>query len=55
MPWDPAQYLAYSLYRLRPALDLMNRIPLDNPAHIVDLGCGVGNITRQLRLRWPEA
>lgn len=55
MPWDPVQYLAYSHYRLRPALDLINRIPLDAPAHIVDLGCSVGNITRQLRLRWPEA
>lgn len=55
MPWDPIQYLTYNNYRLRPALDLINRIPLDNPSHIIDLGCGVGNITRQLRLRWPKA
>lgn len=55
MPWDPIQYLTYSHYRLRPAIDLINRISLDAPSHIVDLGCGVGTITRQLRLRWPEA
>jgi trans-aconitate 2-methyltransferase len=55
MPWDPVQFLAYSHYRLRPALDLINRIPIYNPAYIVDLGCGVGNITRQLEMHWPEA
>lgn len=55
MPWDPVQYLAYSNYRVRPALDLINRVPLESPTLIVDLGCGVGDITRQLRFHWPEA
>lgn len=55
MPWDPTMYLTYTTYRLRPALDLINRIPLEQPNLIVDLGCGVGDITRQLRIRWPEA
>lgn len=55
MPWDPVQYQVYSHYRLRPALDLIHRIPLQRPARIVDLGCGVGDITRQLKVRWPEA
>ena len=46
MPWDPAQYLAFGDHRLRPALDLIQRITLDRPATIVDLGCGAGNVTR---------
>jgi trans-aconitate 2-methyltransferase len=55
MTWDPAQYLAYGDHRLRPALDLIQRVPLDRIARIVDLGCGAGNVTRALRRRWPAA
>ncbi len=53
--WDPAQYLAFGDHRLRPALELLARIPHEAPARVVDLGCGAGNVTRFLRLRWPEA
>jgi trans-aconitate 2-methyltransferase len=38
MTWDPAQYLRYAGERLRPALDLMARVPLTAPRTIVDLG-----------------
>ena len=38
--WDPAQYLKFSDHRLRPALDLMERVPLADPRRICDLGCG---------------
>jgi trans-aconitate 2-methyltransferase len=55
MAWDPAQYLAFADHRLRPAIDLLHRIPSERPAHILDLGCGAGNVTRLLRQRWPEA
>jgi trans-aconitate 2-methyltransferase len=55
MSWDPAQYLKYAGERLRPALDLLARVPLDAPATIADLGCGAGNVTRLLAERWPEA
>jgi trans-aconitate 2-methyltransferase len=55
MSWDPAQYLAFGDHRLRPALDLIQRVPRDRVRHIVDLGCGAGNVTRALRRRWPEA
>jgi trans-aconitate 2-methyltransferase len=55
MPWDPSQYLKFEDQRLRPAIDLMNRIPLEHPSQIYDLGCGTGNITRLLKLRWPDA
>src|SRR5438128_4330267 len=55
MPWDPAQYLKFGDHRLRPAIDLLNRIDLDAPAEAVDLGCAAGNVTRHLRARWPDA
>ncbi len=53
--WNPGQYLKFADHRLRPALDLMGRIPLENPQVIYDLGCGAGNVTRLLADRWPEA
>jgi trans-aconitate 2-methyltransferase len=40
---------------LRPAVDLLNRIEIRNPAEIYDLGAGAGNVTRLLKLRWPKA
>ena len=55
MSWDPSQYLQYEDARLRPALDLLARIPLDRPRAIVDLGCGAGNVAQWLARRWPEA
>lgn len=53
--WDPAQYLRFAGHRLRPALDLLNRIDLERPEAVTDLGCGAGNVTRWLVQRWPEA
>jgi trans-aconitate 2-methyltransferase len=53
--WDPTQYLRFGNERLRPALDLLTRIPLDAPAHVADLGCGAGNVTAILRQRFPQA
>ena len=53
--WNPGQYLKFADHRLRPALDLMGRIPLENPQVIYDLGCGAGNVTRLLADRWPDA
>lgn len=53
--WDPAQYLRFGSERLRPALDLLARIPLAAPARVIDLGCGAGNVTAVLAARWPGA
>jgi trans-aconitate 2-methyltransferase len=53
--WDPDNYLHFGGHRIRPALDLMARVPLSTPERIVDLGCGTGNIARFLKDYWPGA
>jgi trans-aconitate 2-methyltransferase len=55
MAWDPGQYLKFADHRLRPAIDLLNRIDVAEPAEVVDLGAGAGNVTRLIKLRWPGA
>jgi len=53
--WEPGEYLKFADLRLRPALDLLAQVPVDDPAQITDLGCGPGNVTALLRRRWPGA
>ena len=55
MKWDPAKYVQFGDYRDRPYFDLTARIRADAPRHVVDLGCGPGNLTATLAERWPEA
>ena len=55
MAWNPDQYLKFAAPRLRPAVDLLARVPLTAPGSIFDLGCGAGNVTRLLAERWPHA
>lgn len=53
--WDPDQYLKFADHRLRPALELIARLPQAEPGLVYDLGCGAGNITRLLAARFPGA
>lgn len=53
--WRPGDYLAFAGPRLRPALDLIARIPDGERRAITDLGCGPGQLLPHLRARWPEA
>src|SRR5512133_423304 len=55
MSWNPEQYLKFADHRLRPAVDLLNRIASTEPALVYDLGCGAGDVTRLLRARWSRA
>lgn len=55
MKWDPAKYVQFGDYRDRPFFDLTARVHADAPKHVVDLGCGPGNLTATLAERWPKA
>jgi trans-aconitate 2-methyltransferase len=55
MVWNPQQYLKFSSHRLRPAVDLLMRIPDFPVRSMADLGAGAGNVTKLLKERWPEA
>jgi trans-aconitate 2-methyltransferase len=55
MQWDPEQYLQFAAERGRPFHDLLARVGSTDPAAVVDLGCGPGNLTRTLAARWPHA
>ncbi|CAM3997328.1 Trans-aconitate 2-methyltransferase [compost metagenome] len=53
--WDPKSYLQFARLRERPVLELLDRLHLDSPQCIYDLGCGTGIATRLLAERWPRA
>ena len=53
--WDPDLYLRFADHRLRPALELLSRVPLATPNVVYDLGCGAGEMARLMAERWPGA
>jgi trans-aconitate 2-methyltransferase len=55
MVWNPEQYLKFADHRLRPAVDLLNRVGAAAPDLVCDLGSGAGNVTSLLAARWPQA
>jgi trans-aconitate 2-methyltransferase len=52
--WDPVRYLQFTAERERPCAELVQRIALDAPLDIIDLGCGPGTSTTILAERWPK-
>ncbi len=53
--WKPDQYLQFADERTQPCRDLIQRLRLQQPERIIDLGCGPGNSTAELARRWPKA
>ena len=53
--WSPEQYHRYRTERSRPFFDLLERVYMESPRTIVDLGCGTGELTVDLLKRWPQA
>jgi len=53
--WKPNLYLVFEKERTQPAIDLVMKIEHENPARILDIGCGPGNSTNVLQVRWPHA
>ena len=55
MSWNPKIYMTFADHRTRPAAELLARVRSEQPARVIDLGCGPGNSTGLLAARWPEA
>ena len=53
--WSSSQYLKFENERTQPAIDLVNRIYINNPQKILDIGCGPGNSTQVLSMKFPNA
>jgi trans-aconitate 2-methyltransferase len=53
--WDPAVYRRFGAERGRPFADLLARVHAVDPRCVVDLGCGPGELTATLAVRWPRA
>ena len=49
--WDAEQHLKFAEQRTQPSRDLCNRLPADDGSvhRVLDIGCGPGNSTTQLR------
>ena len=49
--WDPQQYERYSRERSQPFYDLLSLVRPSREMRVVDLGCGTGELTRELHRR----
>jgi trans-aconitate 2-methyltransferase len=55
MPWDPNQYHKFQAQRSAPFFDLLALVDKRPDLKVVDLGCGTGELTRQLADALPNS
>ena len=55
MPWDPKQYHKFQAERSAPFFDLLSLVEIRPNLKVVDLGCGTGELTRQLADALPDS
>ncbi|MCC6500534.1 MAG: methyltransferase domain-containing protein [Anaerolineales bacterium] len=55
MPWNPDQYHKFQSERAAPFYDLLALVDVHENLKVVDLGCGPGELTRQLADRLPQS
>src|SRR5512138_2043460 len=55
MPWDPKQYHKFQAQRSSPFYDLLALVEKRPHLRVVDLGCGTGELTRQLADALPDS
>jgi trans-aconitate 2-methyltransferase len=55
MPWDPNQYHKFQAQRSAPFYDLLALVEIRPNLKVVDLGCGTGELTRQLADALPSS
>jgi trans-aconitate 2-methyltransferase len=55
MPWDPKLYHKFQAERSAPFFDLLALVEIRPDLKVVDLGCGSGELTRQLAEALPNS
>ena len=55
MPWNPDQYHKFQAERSAPFFDLLKLVHIRPNLQVVDLGCGTGELTKQLADTLPNS